>query len=139
MPIDQVQTAIEGFLATHWTQTDLAYENDGYLSRTDGNGSLIPFVLVEVQGALYEQRSIGAGTPVADLWMDRGVLWLHVLVGSNTGSQTAKTYAASLAELFRGLELDPAIAFGDITIAASGGVVDGNDWAISVSIDWQQG
>lgn len=139
MPIDQVQTAVEGFLAASWTQTDLAYENDGYVSRSDGNGSLMPFVLVEVQGALYEQRSIGAGQPSANLWTESGTLWLHILVGSGTGSGTAKRYASALAALFQGLLLDPNIAFGDMTIAASGGTTNGNDWTLSVAIDWTQG
>lgn len=139
MPLDQVQTAVHDFLAAHWTATPIAFQNDGYAPTSDGNGTLTPWLLVEVYGGLYEQRSIGAGSPAADLWMDSGQLWLHVFVGSGTGSQLAMSYGAQLAELFRGLELDPNITFGDISLGASGGSTDGNDWTLSTSVDWIQG
>lgn len=139
MSIDQVQTAVESFLAASWSATDIAYENSGYMQRSDGNGTIIPWVLVELNGGIYEQRSIGAGSATANLWTDSGVLWLHVFVGSETGSLLAKQYGAQIAELFRGLTLDPNIAFGDITLAGSGGTLDGNNWSLSISIDWLQG
>lgn len=139
MPLDQVQTAVQSFLATEWTATDIAYENDGYQLKDDGNGALIPYVLIEVFGGLYEQRSIGAGSAVANLWTDTGTVWAHVFVGSGTGSLVAKGYGATLAELFRGLTLDPNISFGDITMGASGTRQDGNYWGLSISIDWEQG
>src|ERR1700712_596441 len=116
MPIDQVQAAVQTFLAANWTVTPIAYENDGYEPTSDGNGTLTPWLYVEIFGGLYEQRSIGAGSATANLWTDSGTLWLHVFVGSNTGSLLAKQYGAQLAELFRGLQLSPNITFGDITI-----------------------
>jgi uncharacterized protein DUF4128 len=139
MSIDQVQTAVETFLAANWTATEVAYENSGYTPKADGNGVVLPYVLAELDGGLYEQRSFGAPTAKQDLWLASGTLWLHVFVASGTGSLLAKQYAAQLAELFRGLELNPDIAFLDITLAASGGMVDGDDWGFSVSINWQQG
>lgn len=138
MPIDQVQSAVEAFIAANWTTTDVAYENTGYVPTSDSNGSVLPWVLIEVFGGLYDQRSIGAGSAAADYWQDCGTVWLHIFVGSGTGSLLAKQYAAAFAQLFRGLELDPNITFGDINLGASG-TSDGNDWTMSVSIAWEQG
>jgi uncharacterized protein DUF4128 len=139
MPLDQVQTAVQGFLTANWTLTDVAFENDGYEPQVAADGTIRPWLLVEVFGGLTEQRSIGAGSAAADLWTDSGVLWLHIFVASGTGSLLAKQYGAALAALFRGLQLDPDIAFGDIALAASGGSSNGNDWSLSASIDWIQG
>jgi hypothetical protein len=138
VPIDQVQQAVEAYLAANWTTTDIAYENDGYVPHTGTDGTIAPWILVELYGGLYEQRSLGAGSAHANFWVDSGTLWLHVFVGSETGSLTAKQYASQLAELFRGLELPSGIQFGDISIAPSGGTEDGNNWSLSVSVDWVQ-
>jgi|SRR6187402_188350 len=139
MPINQVQTAVQAFLTANWTATPVAYQNDGFAPSSDGNGSLVPWVYVEIYGGLYEQRSVGAGSAAANLWIDQGQVWLHVFVGSGTGSQVAMSYGAQLAELFRGLFLAPNIQFGDIALGPSGGTTDGNDWSLSTSIDWMQG
>jgi Bacteriophage related domain of unknown function len=139
MSLDQVQTAVEAYIAAHWTATAIAYENTGYVPTSDGNGTLTPWLLVEVQGGLTEQRSLGTGDARSNLWIESGTLWAHVFVGSETGSLLAKQLGAQFAELFRGLELDPLIAFGDMTLAGSGGTEDGNNWSLSVSIDWMQG
>lgn len=139
MPLDQVQTAVEAFMRASWTATDLAFENDGFVGNTDANDNQIPFVLIEVFGGLYEQRSIGAGSAQADYWQDSGTVWAHVFIASGIGSLPAKQFGSQLAELFRGLTLDPNISFGDIAMAASGGSQDGNDWSLSISIDWIQG
>lgn len=138
MPVDQVHTAVQDFLTTHWASTAVAYENDGFQPQVDTDGTIEPWLLVEVYGGLYEQASIGAGTAQADLWTDTGVVWLHIFVGSGTGSLVAKQYAAALAELFRGLELDTNIRFGDISIGSGGGTSNGNDWTLSTSVDWVQ-
>jgi hypothetical protein len=139
MPIDQVQTAVQTYLTANWHSTDVAFENDSFEPRSDTNGTILPWMLVEIYGGLYEQRSMGAGSAAADFWSDSGTVWFHIIVGTGTGSLVAKQYAAALAELFRGLQVAPNIAFGDIAIGASGGTSDGNDWSLSVSVDWIQG
>jgi Bacteriophage related domain of unknown function len=139
MPIDQVHQAVGTFLGANWSATDVAFENDGYVPHTDTDGSIAAWVLVELYGGLYEQVSIGAGSAHGNFWTDSGTLWLHIFVASETGSLVAKQHAAALAELFRGLELEPNIEFGDISIAPSGGSEDGNNWSLSISIDWAQG
>jgi hypothetical protein len=139
MAIDQVHTAVETYLRAQWTATPLAFENEGYVPTTDTDGTITPWVLIEIQGGLFEQVSIGAGSAHANYWVESGTVWVHVFVGSGIGSLYAKQLGAQIAELFRGLELDPNIDFGDINIAASGGTVDGNNWSLSISIDWTQG
>jgi hypothetical protein len=139
MPVDQVQTAVEAFLGANWTTTPIAYENADYQPASDGNGTIIPWVFCEINGGLFEQRTIGSGRSATDFWSDSGTLWLHVFVGSGTGSLIAKQTGSALAALFQGLMLSPNIQFGDITFASSGGTLDGNDWAYSLSIDWLQG
>lgn len=139
MPLDQVQTAVETFLAANWTTTPVAFENDGFQPPTNGNGDVLPWILVETNGGLFEQRTIGAGSASTDFWSDNGTLWVHIFVGSGTGSLVAKQYGSALAALFQGLTLSPNIQFGDISMAASGGSIDGNNWSLSLSIDWLQG
>jgi hypothetical protein len=139
MPLDQVQTAVETFLTANWSTTPIAFENDGFQPPTNGNGDVLPWLLVELNGGLYEQRTLGTGNATTDFWSDSGTVWIHIFVASGSGSLIAKQYGSALASLFQGRTLSPNIQFGDITMAASGGTQDGNDWGLSLSIDWLQG
>src|SRR5258706_9306764 len=65
----------------------------------------VSFVDVEMTGTAYGQQSIGASRQQDNRWDEEGVVWLHVLVKINTGGSVVRTYAKSLADLFRGLTL----------------------------------
>lgn len=139
MGIRDVRAAIKGFLTVNWADTVIAYENEDYEQETDANGELVPWLFVEVFGGIYQQISIGAGNAHDNYWSASGQVMLHVFVASGSGTDTASEYADELAELFRGLELDPNITFGDISIGGAGGESDGNNWRITLSIEWTQG
>jgi Bacteriophage related domain of unknown function len=139
MSIRDVRTAVRSFLTVNWQDTVIAYENEDYEPATDVDGELVPWLFVEVMGGLYEQVSIGAGSATANYWSASGQLWLHVFVASGSGADIASEHADDLAELFRGAELDPNISFGDISIASGAGESDGNNWRLSLSIEWTQG
>jgi hypothetical protein len=138
MALSDVRQAVKAFLAAQWTTTPVSYENDGYQQSEDSDGALIPYVAMELVGGLFSQQSIGAGDARSNYWSAAGQLWLHVIVAAGSGSDNATALADALAELFRGIELDPGIRFEDMNIAASGGQSDGSAWTLSLSIEWTQ-
>ncbi len=100
MATGPVFDAVKAFLTSNWTTTYIRFENEPY----DPDG-VTPFVDVEMTGTAYGQQSIGAGRQQDNRWDEEGQLWLHVLVPSNTGGSTVRTYAKQIADLFKGLTL----------------------------------
>jgi hypothetical protein len=126
--------AIKSYLQSNWTTTPLRFENETYAP--DGTA----FVAVEMTGNFYGQESFGASTQAANRWDEEGVLWLHVLVPMNTGGSTVRTYAKSLADLFRGQRLlSDSLEFMDAFIGrGQGGHEDGAYYRVSVYINWRR-
>ena len=129
----EVYSAIKAHLAASWATTPIAYENENF-NKPDG-----AWIMLEVAGTLYVQQTIGAGYGQENRWDEEGILYLHVLVPTGTGSVNARTYAKSLANLFRGTTLlrdnlefmDASIGMGDLADE------EGNYWRITVSVDWR--
>lgn len=140
MASNVVYDAIRAELEASWTTIPLTFENEAFTPPTDGDGKPQPFVAVEMTGNLYGQQSIGAGDPGDNRWDEEGVLWLHIFVRSGTGGQTVRTYAKSLADIFRGkLLLGGAIEFMDASIGlGESGDDSANYYRVSVSIDWRR-
>lgn len=114
----------------------LAYENEGGDRPADG-----PWVFIRFQGLFYEQASIGAGAPTANRWTEDGSVMAHVRVPSGSGTTAAATIAEQIAELFRGLWLQPSnIVFDTISIG-DGEMADedGNFWQITLRAEWRRG
>lgn len=133
-----VYSAVRTYLEANWTTTPLRWENETFTIPVDADGVPQPWVDVEITGTEYDQASLGAGTVASNLWREDGMLWLHVMVPSGSGSGVARTHAANLAALFRGLDLDPDIVFRTMSIGlGSPGDDDGNWWRLSLSIEWQ--
>lgn len=108
------------------------YENDMV---EDLLGANTPsWVYVEVWGDRYDQDTQGA--PGANVWVESGVCYLHILVPSGNGSAEARDHAARLMQLFRekpvgGLFM-PEMSVG----AGDPGRSFPNYWAMTLSIYW---
>ncbi len=141
MSTDIVYDAVEAFLVANWTTTPLVFENPQNPYPQPGpDGVPIPWVKVEIAGNVYDQVSIGAGSPADDSWREEGQLWLHVFVPAGSGSRKARQIATALTWLFRGAQLDPDIEFRDMSVGLGEPGDDyGNTWRLSVSIDWFRG
>ncbi|MDI6026719.1 phage tail terminator-like protein [Corticibacterium sp. UT-5YL-CI-8] len=92
-------TAYDAFKARldAFTVLPVRFENENFQDLIDANTSA--FVYVEVYGDTYNQDTMGA--PGANVWEERGVTYLHVMVPSQTGTRAARAYANQLLYLFR--------------------------------------
>ncbi len=141
MASNVVYDAIKTYLTGAWTTTPTQWENEPEVVKVDTTtGARIPWVMVEMTGTLYGQQSIGAADPVTDnRWDEEGDLWLHVFVPTGSGGQTARTYAKTLVDLFRGTQLaSDHLEFMDATIGmGQPGDEEGLWFRISVKIEWR--
>src|SRR4051812_40635933 len=138
MASNTVYDAIKTYLTGAWTTTSTQWENEPEISKVDSNGVPVPWVMVEMTGTLYGQQSIGAADPVsANRWDEEGDLWLHVFVPAGSGGRVARTYAKTLANLFRGVQLaSDHLEFMDATIGMGQPGDDEGLWfRISVKIE----
>ena len=115
-----------------WTTTPVVYENDDYqLPDTPA-----PFVFVEIVGDTYEQDTMGA--PRANMWLERGMTYLHVMVPSGTGSRSGRVLANNLLYLFREQSIGelhmPEMSIG----AGEPGRDFAQYFAITATIIWQR-
>ncbi len=134
MASDVVYEAIKAYLTSAWTETAIEWENEAFQEPADG------WVAVEISGTSYAQQSIGADEQAENRWDEDGVLWLHVIVPTGTGSVTARRRAKQLADLFRGARLlSDGLEFLDASIGAGDrGVKEDPHWMITVSVDWRR-
>lgn len=115
-------------LAT-WSATDVVMENDAYeLPDVPAH-----FVYAEIYGDSYNQDTMGA--PGANMWLESGVAYLHVMTPTGTGSRTARALANDLLYLFReqitGLTItEMAIGAGDPSRSF------GNYFSIAATLFW---
>lgn len=139
----EVYDAIRTYLLSAWTSTPIAFENEN----VDQNGNEVPpnpahpWVDVEMTGTLYGQQSIGASVQADNRWDEEGVLFLHVLVESGSGSRTARQHAKALADLFRGKNdlLAGNLEFLDAFLGSGRpGRREGNWFEIPVAIEWRR-
>ncbi len=143
MASDIVYDATKAHLAAQWgTTTPIEWENGGEpddlpFVRPEPPA---PYVMMEMTGTLYGQQSIGAGDQADNRWDEEGILWLHVMVPTGSGSSTARRYGKRLADIFRGTHLlDDSLSFGDARIGVGeAGDDDGNWYRISVDIEWRR-
>lgn len=138
-----VSAAIEDHLKDHWTTTPLLFENNSAAE----DGTVLPtptpaaFVAVSFTGKSYGQQSIGESVQADNRWDEDGLLFLDVLVPVDTGSRDARTYAKSLADIFRGLTLlGGNLEFLDASIGggSKSDKYDGNYFVIPVDIEWRR-
>lgn len=138
-----VSAAIEDYLSANWTTTPILFENK---SAAEDGTTLPPdvataFIQLSFTGQSYGQASLGASVQANNRWDESGVLFLDVLVPINSGSRTARTYAKSLCDLFRGLTLlSGSLEFRDATIGegSKSDKYSGNYFTIPVDIHWRR-
>jgi hypothetical protein len=129
----EVFSAIKNELIAVWTNTPIVWENEFTSEKTS------PWVMVEVRGTLYSQMSIGQTEQHDNRWDEEGVLEMHVMVPSGTGSELARDYAKQLTDIFRGKYLsNDTIEFRNSEIASGGGDERGDWFRLTVSIDWRK-
>jgi hypothetical protein len=95
--------AIKNHLVSGWTTTPIALQNDNFTTPVDEYGDPAPWVMLEVLSTSSSLRT--AGIPGDHLWMTIGLIYVHVLVPINTGTDLAQQYAWQIGELFRAAAL----------------------------------
>jgi hypothetical protein len=92
------------------------------------------WVYVEVYGDTYAQDTMGA--PMANVWEETGVTYLHIMVPSGYGTSTARDHARTLMNLFREQPIDtlfmPEMSIG----AGEPGQDFPNYWSLALTIHW---
>jgi hypothetical protein len=132
---DAIRTYLDGTGGNGaWQTTPIRWENEPLSPLPDS------FIDVEMTGTMYGQQSFGAIHQENNRWDEEGVLWLHVLTKINAGGSTARTYAKSLADLFRGRTLlNDSIEFRDAFIGrGQSGHEDGMYYRISIYQEWRR-
>jgi len=123
--------AFTGRLAA-WTATDVVFENDDY----EVPSTPAPFVYAEIYGDSYNQESLGA--PQANMWLERGVTYLHVMTPTGTGSREARAYANDLLYLFREQSI-AGLVMTEMSIGAGDpGRSFGNYFSLAATIFWER-
>lgn len=132
MSSDIVFTAIQDYLVANFTAAPLVFENDPpFLPEPP---SL--WVWVEVYDIMFDQVSMGSGSPLTELWREEGSVICHVMAPTGTGTSAARTMATNIARLFVGLQLQPGIRFQRISLASDTDSWDGNYWGFSCRAEW---
>lgn len=132
MSSPETYDAFEQRLLSAWTATPIRFENEFCQDLLDANTEA--FVYVEIAGSSYDQETVGA--PQANMFMEEGVAWLHVLTPSGRGSRLGRVYANQLLYLFReqpiGSLFMPRMSIG----AGEPGQDFPNYFATTATIDW---
>jgi hypothetical protein len=132
MSTPTVYDAFEVRLRSNWTTTPLVFENEFHQIP----GQPEPFVFVEIFGDTFNQETTGA--PQANMWLETGATYMHVMVPSGQGSRLARQYANSLLYLFREQAVDGLIMTEMSVGAGDPGKDFPNHWALTATILWQR-
>lgn len=125
MSLDTAIAAIRSRADTLWPALEptvpLAWPNETFERPLDGNGSPLPWVLIEVRWNGGEFMSVGS--PGSNLARREGHIWTFAFIGQGTGEQRAHELAAKAAGMFEGQD------FGGVVCQASmpGGEADDED------------
>jgi hypothetical protein len=129
------QTAFDAFAGrlAAWTDTPVVFENDPDQNTPD---TPAPFVYAEIYGDSYNQETMGA--PQANVWLERGVTYLHVMVPTGWGSRQARVYANDLLYLFREQSI-AGMVMTEMSIGAGKPEQSfGNYFSIAATIFWER-
>ena len=140
MASPEVYEAFETRLSENWMTLPLAFENEPRQQLVEGGQ---PFVYVEIFGADFNQET--AGAPGANLWQERGSIFMHVMVPSGEGSKQARIWAKALLALFREQEVIVDAATGEALMMPEMSIGAGqpgedipNYWALTATIHWSR-
>lgn len=86
-----------GIVGTILADVPLKFENEFAQDLIDRN---IPaFIYVEIYGDSYDQETVGATGQ--NMWLERGITYMHVMTPAGGGSRLGRQYADALLLLFR--------------------------------------
>lgn len=135
-----VYDAFEVTLRENWTDTALVFENEFAQDLMDAGS---PFVYVEIYGDELRQETVGA--PGANMWLETGWTYLHVMTKSGDGSRQARIWASKLLGLFREQPIvvdgitGEALFMPEMSIGAGDPGTDfPNYWAMTATIRWRR-
>lgn len=133
-----VYDAFEARLRAAWAATPLAFENENWQAYAEATS---PFVFVEIYGDTLDQETMGA--PGANMWLERGSTYMHVMTPSGQGSRQARIWANDLLNLFREQPIvtDPSngetLRMVEMSLGAGQPGEDvPNYWAFTATIHW---
>jgi len=125
--------ALRDWFDSNWTFTARRHENEDPNPPAD----LSPFVHFATAGDLYQQLSIGAGSPSANLWRERGLAIFTCCVATGIGVSIARGYAVTLAQMMRGLALPPGLQCEAMRIPAGAAFGRGGSyWGVPLVTEW---
>jgi hypothetical protein len=128
-------TALREFMDANWSGAPLSWENEPFEIPDPPH-----FVVVEVFGSSYEQRTIGSGDPAAERWEEEGAALFHVAVPRGTGSLQARQTAEALVSLLRGRQLSGDVRFVSASVGNGRPAdEDGQLFMITARLDWARG
>lgn len=118
-------------LVASWSTTPVVFENEKY----DLPGTPAPFVYVEIYGDDFEQLEIGERGQ--NMFQEKGMAYLHVMVPNNTGTATARSYAKQL-HLFREQQVG-SIRTTNMSIGqGQPGRAFAQYWAMTTTLWWER-
>ena len=86
-----------GRAGTILANVPLVFENEFAQSLIDQNVGA--FIYVEIYGDSYDQETVGATGQ--NMWLERGITYMHVMTPAGGGSRLGRQYADALLLLFR--------------------------------------
>lgn len=131
--LDLAQAAIRQKVLAEWTATPVSWPNEAFIAPSNA-----PWILFEIISTGSRANEYGAADKRHRL--DFALLWAHVYVPRNTGTDTALALSRQAGSLFDGQMIDTASAYSRLIFKAHsfGGAEDGDDDGIwfraSVSI-----
>lgn len=125
--------ALRTWLEANWFTTALRFENEDSYPPADGSA----FVFFETIGGVFDQISIGAGSPDANLWREQGLAIFTCCVPNGVGVELARSYAQTLAHALKGLQLAPGLTCQQMEIRPGEPFGDGgNYYGIPLITSW---
>lgn len=132
-----VRAAVTAYLEANWTASPLILQNAETEPPVQADGTLRPWVYVQIAFNSVDQWSIGAADRTDNRWREDGLVLFHIMTPIGEGLAASDTNVDALIELFKGVQLDPGIEFRDITSDTGGpGDDNGNYYRVSVAVDW---
>lgn len=136
MATDTAFTELRAFIVENWNfaTCPLAWDNEPFDEPQPDHG--VSWGRVLVDGDMWEQATIGAGTPEENRWDETGSVVFSAMVPVNTGSLLCRQRLREFANLCRGQDIG-TIEFMGARFDPIGAVDDaGNWWTMSVTIEW---
>jgi len=132
-------SAIKAYLSP-LISVDTAWPNEAFERPIAVDGSLDPFVIVELNSTSFGQQSIGANTQAENRWDEEGTFWAHLFVAAGTGLDVVLALADTIKDALRGTTLlSGDLEFGDVeTLPGEPGDEDGAYYRISLMARWRR-